>query len=99
MPSKMNQQHRIGVVASLANSGGLGELPVMELEGRAVGRVAALEHDALTRQLTGLVVRHGWLRKNYTRVPVQDITRMSQGLVMLTHTKAAFHRLPICDAP
>jgi hypothetical protein len=75
------------------------DMPVMELNGRAVGRIAAIEHDPLTKRLAGVVVRHGWRRNSFTRVSAQDVTSTSQGLLVLTHTRAAFRELPGCNAP
>jgi uncharacterized protein YrrD len=75
------------------------EMPVMDLKGKAIGRVAALHHDALSGRLTGLTVRHGMLGRKYTLVSVDAMDSISQGMITLTQSKAAFGELPLTDAP
>jgi hypothetical protein len=75
------------------------DMPVLESQGRALGRVAAMHHDALTGRLIGLTVRHGFRGRNHTRVQTADMARVSQGVIVLVYDKMAFSGLPRCDAP
>jgi hypothetical protein len=75
------------------------EMPVMDHQGTALGRVAAFHHDGLSGRLTGLTVRHGVRGSKRTRVSVETMSSISQGMVILTYSKAEFMQLPPVDTP
>jgi len=74
-------------------------MPVVESQGRAIGKLEAWHNDPLTGRLTGLTVRHGLFGRKFTRVTTEDLTGVSNGVLMLAHSRGAFKQLPGCDAP
>ena len=74
-------------------------MPVHEQQGRRLGTVAAIHHDALTGRVTGITVRHGLFGYKHARIPMADLLGVSQGTVVLVHSKATFGRLPLSDPP
>ncbi|HUG15701.1 MAG TPA: hypothetical protein VMM78_11870 [Thermomicrobiales bacterium] len=74
-------------------------MPVVESQGRAIGTLEAWHNDPLTGRMTGLTVRHGLFGRRYTRVPTGDLAGVSDGMLMLAHSRKAFKQLPGCDAP
>lgn len=70
------------------------KLPVRGGQGKSLGKVAALEHDPVTGQLTAIIVEHGLLRHQRTQVPVLQVKWVNQNSVILNYTQSAFKRLP-----
>lgn len=62
-------------------------------QGKAIGKISALEHDA-TEHVVALVVQHGLIRRNRTRIPVTEVKQVNQDSVVLKLTRAQFQKLP-----
>jgi hypothetical protein len=69
------------------------QLRVKGEQGKPLGRVGAVERDA-TGMLTGIVVRHGLLGRNRTRVPVERIKQVNSDAVVIEFNAARLKRLP-----
>ena len=70
--------------------GTLGIREGMEVEssdGHKVGTVDALDIDLATREITGFVVKHGFLFTRDTRIPTGDVQAIRDGKVILKLTK------------
>jgi hypothetical protein len=61
-------------------------------QGKALGKVEHLEHDA-DGQLTAITVRHGLFKKASTRVDAAEVKQVNQDSVMLKYSPAAFKRM------
>jgi uncharacterized protein YrrD len=70
------------------------KMPVRDQQGRRLGSVATIHHDALTGRVTGITVRHGLFGNKDARILMADVLHIRQGSVVLSHSKAAFGRLP-----
>jgi hypothetical protein len=74
-------------------------MPVFAAQGGKLGTLAAWHLDPLTRRMNELTVRHGFLGRKHTRVLMGDITRVSDGKLVLAYSSAAFKLLPGCEEP
>lgn len=69
-------------------------LRVIGGQGKRLGAIDALERDPATGQLTALVVQHGLLRKQFTRVPASRVKWVNQDSVILELSRSGFKQLP-----
>ena len=67
-------------------------------QGKALGKVADLEHDAESGRLVSLTVRHGLLRPRVTAIPASRVKWVNQDSVVLELSPDAFRRLPRASA-
>jgi hypothetical protein len=70
------------------------EMRVIGDRHKALGTLDALQHDTETGALTGLTVRHGLYSQRLTSVPGGYLSGVSQGVIVLQISKAAFMQLP-----
>ena len=75
------------------------KMPVHTPLGHRLGTVAAIHRSALTSRVTGITVRHGLFGYKHAWLPMADLQHISQGPVVVVHSKAAFGRLPLSDPP
>jgi hypothetical protein len=75
------------------------KMPVHAPSGHRLGTVAAIHRGAVTSRVTGITVRHGLFGYKHAWLPMADLQHISQGTVVLVHSKAAFSRLPLSDPP
>lgn len=69
------------------------QLRVKGEQGKSLGKVDSVEHDA-AGVLTGITVVHGLLSKRHTRVPVERIKQVNQDAIVIEFTAASLNRLP-----
>jgi uncharacterized protein YrrD len=73
------------------------QMRVVGEQGKALGKVEALEHDAEGRVMA-ITVRHGLLKNKRTRVGASAVKQVNQDSVILKYSPAAFKRLPTTDS-
>jgi sporulation protein YlmC with PRC-barrel domain len=68
------------------------QMRVVGEQGKALGKVDEIEHDA-AGQVTSITVRHGLLKKTSTRIDAVQIKQVNQDSVMVKYSPSAFKRL------
>ena len=70
------------------------QMKVVGTQGKALGKVAAIELDPTSGSLVAITVRHGMLRKQLCRVPAARVKHVNDNSVVLDFSPKAFKSLP-----
>lgn len=98
-PEGMNQEMYYPEPASVTvntppGTVGLQEgMDVESSDGHKVGSIAALETDTESKDVTGFVVKHGFLFTHDTFIPAEDVAEIEEGKVRLRLTRDEVQRM------